>query len=414
MSIQSFTRAGAFALVIAVMTIASACDLVPFNQRVPVPSQPPGPVISQLSGTQAPAGGLPFSVIAADRDNKPLRFTWSASHGTLSATNGATVTWKPLKADGTPEPAGMGQVRVTATNGRETETLSQLVRMDGAGGAVVYVPDNIPPAPTPKPSPSGSATPGATGSPAACTVGKASPTIAAPDTIFYIAGTGLPTDATVTVGGREAIVVEAKPNRLAVRVPGATPVNAGLLEVKVNACGETKTVEGGITVADTVGFGGDVRQVGRGLVGTAYVIDARTETMPADLDGRTPVMSYLTNNLDVGSGEFRLGFPGDPLAYYGIRYLGQVDVKTAGATRFTLTADDGAKLYIDDKLVIDQDGKLGRSTKDGTVTLTAGKHKVQVDYYQGDRNGATLQLFWTPPGAASEVVIPADAFSPLD
>ncbi|MFN3429124.1 MAG: PA14 domain-containing protein, partial [Candidatus Sericytochromatia bacterium] len=159
---------------------------------------------------------------------------------------------------------------------------------------------------------------------------------------------------------------------------------------------------------------GDVRQVGRGLVGTAYVIDARTETMPADLDGRAPVMSYLTNQLDVGPGEFRLGFPGDPLAYYGIRYLGQVDVKTTGATRFTLTADDGAKLYIDDKLVIDQESPLGLSTKDGTVTLTAGKHKIQVDYHQGDRNGATLQLFWTPVGATSEVVIPADAFSPLD
>jgi hypothetical protein len=416
MSIQSFTRAGAAALVIAVMASASACDLVPFNQRVPVPSQPPGPVISQLSGTQAPDGGLVFTVVAADRDKKPLRFTWTASHGTLSSTSGTTVTWKPLKADGTPEPAGMTQIRVTATNGRETESLGQLVRMDGAGGAAVYVPDNIPAAPTPKPSPSpsGSAAPGGTGSPVACSVGKASPTIAAPDTIFYIAGTGLPTDAKVTVGGREAIVVEAKPNRLAVRVPGATPVNAGLLEVLVTACGETKTVEGGITVADTVGFGGDVRQVGRGLVGTAYAIDARTETMPADLDGRAPVLSYMTNNLDVGPGEFRLGFPGDPLAYYGIRYLGQVDVKTAGATRFTLTADDGAKLYIDDKLVIDQESPLGRSTKDGTVTLTAGKHKIQVDYYQGDRNGATLQLFWTPSGAASEVVIPADAFSPLD
>jgi hypothetical protein len=181
MSIQSFTRAGAAALVIAVMASASACDLVPFNQRVPVPSQPPGPVISQLSGTQAPDGGLVFTVVAADRDKKPLRFTWTASHGTLSSTSGTTVTWKPLKADGTPEPAGMTQIRVTATNGRETESLGQLVRMDGAGGAAVYVPDNIPAAPTPKPSPSpsGSAAPGGTGSPVACSVGKASPTIAA-------------------------------------------------------------------------------------------------------------------------------------------------------------------------------------------------------------------------------------------
>jgi len=48
-----------------------------------------------------------------------------------------------------------------------------------------------------------------------------------------------------------------------------------------------------------------------------------------------------------------------------------------------LLADDGAKLYLNNELVIDNDGMHGARAVSGSATLTRGVHEIKVEYFQG-------------------------------
>jgi hypothetical protein len=61
-------------------------------------------------------------------------------------------------------------------------------------------------------------------------------------------------------------------------------------------------------------------------------------------------------------------------------------------------ADDGAKLYLNQQLVIDNDGQHGATAVSGSATLTRGVHEIKVAYFQGPRFTVALVLAVSPPG----------------
>ncbi|MCH8922297.1 MAG: cytochrome c1 [Planctomycetes bacterium] len=67
----------------------------------------------------------------------------------------------------------------------------------------------------------------------------------------------------------------------------------------------------------------------------------------------------------------------------GVRFEGFFRVATAGDYTFLLHSDDGSKLYIDGKLIVDNDGTHGGTTKTGKTRLAAGMRQVTVDYFNG-------------------------------
>jgi hypothetical protein len=67
---------------------------------------------------------------------------------------------------------------------------------------------------------------------------------------------------------------------------------------------------------------------------------------------------------------------------------------TAGDHTFSVTADDGVRLWVDDELVIDQWKDQAPATYTATRTLTAGSHDIRVEYYERG-GGAVARLSWT-------------------
>ena len=65
---------------------------------------------------------------------------------------------------------------------------------------------------------------------------------------------------------------------------------------------------------------------------------------------------------------------------FGIRFTGFIHLPKEGEYQFFLGSDDGSQLSIDGKQIIDNDGVHPHNMKDARVRLTAGVHKVQVDY----------------------------------
>jgi cytochrome c len=70
-----------------------------------------------------------------------------------------------------------------------------------------------------------------------------------------------------------------------------------------------------------------------------------------------------------------------------------------------LSSDDGSKLYLDGKLLIDNDGNHGMSPKEAEVALRQGYHAVRIEFYQGG-GGKGIALKWARSGNAEMTTIP--------
>jgi cytochrome c len=77
---------------------------------------------------------------------------------------------------------------------------------------------------------------------------------------------------------------------------------------------------------------------------------------------------------------------------------------------FRLVSDDGSRLTIDDKIIIDNDGLHGDIAKDGEVNLSAGEHSIFVEYFQG-LGGSVWSLQWRPHDSSAFTIVPTEVLS---
>ena len=139
---------------------------------------------------------------------------------------------------------------------------------------------------------------------------------------------------------------------------------------------------------------------GHGLIGEVYVPGCPIHQMP-DFDLLTPIYTFVTPNLDVPERRYTEGFPTPEIQSvvedFAIRFRGELAIDTPGRYTFGLYADDGAKLYIDGRLVVDNDGVHVAMGKQGYITLAAGIYPVEIHYFQGPRQFIALQWYYQPP-----------------
>jgi outer membrane protein OmpA-like peptidoglycan-associated protein len=145
---------------------------------------------------------------------------------------------------------------------------------------------------------------------------------------------------------------------------------------------------GGFGTAGTVPFA---------LQGRVYFIPENSEQLP-DFSRLRPQGTISTTSLNIQPQSFTVGFPGvtDRFEWFAIDYQGRIMLPQAGTYLFRLTSDDGSKLFIDGREVIDNDGIHGVDWKDAPATLAAGLHEVRVQYFQGPREDVALVLEWGP------------------
>ncbi|MEI6682929.1 MAG: alpha-L-fucosidase [Bacteroidota bacterium] len=67
-------------------------------------------------------------------------------------------------------------------------------------------------------------------------------------------------------------------------------------------------------------------------------------------------------------------------------YTGFMMIPETSVWFFYTSSDDGSRLYIDDKPVVDNDGLHGSAEKQGAIALAKGYHKIRVAYF--DRTGS--------------------------
>ncbi|MGH7296623.1 MAG: PA14 domain-containing protein [Polyangiaceae bacterium] len=200
--------------------------------------------------------------------------------------------------------------------------------------------------------------------------------------------------------------------RLRALILAALTCVAGVLQT---GCVETPTVvvvpdrfpiglSPGVAPGEADGCSNDGPSAGR-LLGRVYDIPLETRLLP-DFDALSPVEAVCLDRLEVTPRRSVYpGFPGlrDRFRWFAVDLQGLVQVDEPGVFDFRLTSDDGSQLYVDDALVVDNDGYHPTRMALGAAHLSGGKHALRVGYWQGPG----------PMALVLEVARPGDAYHVL-
>jgi hypothetical protein len=82
---------------------------------------------------------------------------------------------------------------------------------------------------------------------------------------------------------------------------------------------------------------------------------------------------------------------------FAVRYRGYLEVPADDIYSFRLISDDGSELRIGDQVLISHDGMHdARSERQATIPLAAGKHRIEVRYFDGSDKEVLLLRYGKP------------------
>ncbi|REE65752.1 glycosyl hydrolase family 2 [Streptomyces sp. 3212.3] len=142
-----------------------------------------------------------------------------------------------------------------------------------------------------------------------------------------------------------------------------------------------------------------------GLKGEYY-----TQSAPGAFDFAQLKATGFDPQLDFGSLESRLNSATGQSDDVSVRWTGRVVPERTGPTTFSIIGDNGFRLWVDGRLVIDHwVDDWDREQSGEPVELTAGKaYDIKVEYFE-HYGGSNLHVRWTPPGG-TKAAIPQSAF----
>lgn len=106
----------------------------------------------------------------------------------------------------------------------------------------------------------------------------------------------------------------------------------------------------------------------------------------------TPTLTGTTSavNFNWGLGSPAPGFPAD---FFSVRWVRNLALD-AGRYRFTVTSDDGVRVWVNNNLIIDQWRNQAATTFNAELDLPGGSIPVKVEYYENTER-AQIAFSWT-------------------
>jgi hypothetical protein len=129
-----------------------------------------------------------------------------------------------------------------------------------------------------------------------------------------------------------------------------------------------------------------------------------------DAEMRTWALTRVDASVDFdwGWGSPDTAIAGDS---FSVRWTGDVRPRTSETYTFYTHADDGVRLWVDGRLLVDR-WTDGQTEESGSILLTAGRrYRITLEYYEAYW-GATARLLWSTP-TVSKRVIPQSALFPV-
>ena len=89
--------------------------------------------------------------------------------------------------------------------------------------------------------------------------------------------------------------------------------------------------------------------------------------------------------------------------YFAFEFNGFIDIPKDGVYRFFTSSDDGSCLFIDGKLVVNNDELHSLTEKNGYTALSKGIHSIKVTFFQKE-GGKELHILYEGPGIEKQVI----------
>ena len=127
-----------------------------------------------------------------------------------------------------------------------------------------------------------------------------------------------------------------------------------------------------------------------------------------DLTGKAVTRVDRDINFNWGGGSPMVALAPDS---FSIRWTGQLTPRYSELTTFYTKTDDGVRLWVDDKLIIDDWNSHPATDNTGSIALKARKPvSIRLEYFD-DELGAQAALWWSSPSFARQIV-PVTALTP--
>lgn len=94
---------------------------------------------------------------------------------------------------------------------------------------------------------------------------------------------------------------------------------------------------------------------------------------------------------------------------YALVFEGYIKIPTSDIYTFTLLSDDGSLLYIDDELVVNNDGQHQTRRVSGQTGLATGYHPIKIEFFEAG-GGEELSVFWANSTSREEALTSKSLF----
>ncbi|MBW3601580.1 MAG: hypothetical protein KY434_02635 [Actinobacteria bacterium] len=165
-------------------------------------------------------------------------------------------------------------------------------------------------------------------------------------------------------------------------------------------------------------YGGDVYRVGQGRVGGFARLSPVASRPGAGLygryfdDRRLQDLRWISTDQTVDFDWGRRG-PNRPAAdidppvgrnTFSVRWTGKVQPRFSGVYTFHTVSDDGVRLWVDGRRIINDWTRGGLRRRRGRIRLQAGQlHNIRLQYFEA-RGDASIRLLWSSDRQARQVI----------
>jgi len=142
-----------------------------------------------------------------------------------------------------------------------------------------------------------------------------------------------------------------------------------------------------------------------GSIGKVFTFENDVSKL-ADIDWKAePIFTFVLPNIDAEGDDF-----GPLKDHFAISAEGYLNIPSGANFVFRLLSDDGSRLIIDGKEVINHDGLHGADAKDGEVALAEGYHPFRLEYFENG-GGQAIILKWRSFSDGEFVTIPSTVYA---
>ncbi|HEX3717418.1 MAG TPA: DUF1800 family protein [Verrucomicrobiae bacterium] len=141
---------------------------------------------------------------------------------------------------------------------------------------------------------------------------------------------------------------------------------------------------------------------GTGLTGLYFTNSSSTYSNSANFNPANLKMIRIDPTVDFVWGNTTNPIPNN--GHYCVRWVGQVEPQYSEIYYFDAYTDDGVRVWVNDKLIIDNWMAHGAADSVGSIVLQGGaRYDIRMDYFQ-QTSSALAELYWYSPDQSRQII----------